>query len=124
VIVYHVTVRRWKRGWELHIDGVGVTQSTSLAGAERMVRDHLALVFDADPDTFQVAITPEIDPTLSAELRQAREKAAAAAQLQRTAAEMSCRVARELHTRCNLSGADVAAVLGVSPQRASQLLKG
>jgi hypothetical protein len=55
----------------------------SLAGAERMVRHHLAFAFDADPDTFQVAITPEIDPALSAELREAREKADAAAELQR-----------------------------------------
>lgn len=23
---YRVTAKRWKRGWELHIDGVGVTQ--------------------------------------------------------------------------------------------------
>jgi hypothetical protein len=31
-----VTARRWAHGWELHIDGVGVTQSRTLASAERI----------------------------------------------------------------------------------------
>jgi hypothetical protein len=34
-----VCAKRWKRGWELHIDGIGVTQSRNLSGAEQMVRD-------------------------------------------------------------------------------------
>jgi hypothetical protein len=29
---YAVTAKRWKHGWELHIDGVGVTQSRTLVG--------------------------------------------------------------------------------------------
>jgi len=48
---YKVTARRWRprrpwrrRGWELDIEGVGVTQSHSKGDAERMVRDYL----DAD----------------------------------------------------------------------------
>jgi hypothetical protein len=36
VTEYHVTARRWAHGWELHIDGVGVTQSRTLASAERI----------------------------------------------------------------------------------------
>ena len=32
---YTVRAKRWKHGWELHIDGVGVTQSRNLADAAR-----------------------------------------------------------------------------------------
>ena len=35
----NVTAKRWKHGWELHIDGVGVTQSRTLDTAGQMVRD-------------------------------------------------------------------------------------
>ncbi|MGH3631525.1 MAG: acyl-CoA dehydrogenase family protein, partial [Sciscionella sp.] len=30
-VTYHVRAKRWAHGWELHVDGVGVTQSASLA---------------------------------------------------------------------------------------------
>lgn len=55
---YTVIARRWSHGWELEIhDGdteVGVTQSRTLADAERMVRDYLAIDLDADPASFEV----------------------------------------------------------------------
>lgn len=41
VTTYAVHAKRWKHGWELHIDGVGVTQSRNLDGAEQMVRDYI-----------------------------------------------------------------------------------
>ncbi|WP_436701219.1 hypothetical protein [Nocardioides sp. BYT-33-1] len=39
---YQVTARRWQHGWELHIDGEGVTQTPSLTTAEDQVRAFLA----------------------------------------------------------------------------------
>jgi hypothetical protein len=59
---YKVVAKRWAHGWDLHIDGVGVTQSHSLAGAERMVRDYVIMDLDVDPGSFDVEITPEVDP--------------------------------------------------------------
>jgi hypothetical protein len=44
---YGVRARRWAHGWELHVEGVGVTQSRNLDGAERMVRDYI----EARPST-------------------------------------------------------------------------
>lgn len=38
---YTVRAKPWKHGWELHIDGIGVTQSKNLASAEQMARDLL-----------------------------------------------------------------------------------
>ena len=41
------TVRVWRAGkyWELHVDGVGVTQSRNLgADAEEMIRNYIATI--------------------------------------------------------------------------------
>ncbi|WP_162872656.1 hypothetical protein [Austwickia chelonae] len=40
-----VTAKRWQGGWELHIDGYGVTQSRTLdqKAAEREVHDYMTL---------------------------------------------------------------------------------
>jgi hypothetical protein len=57
---YTVLAKRWKRGWELHIDGVGVTQSRTLNDAEAMVRDYIALDTGAAPDSFNVELLPEV----------------------------------------------------------------
>ncbi|MEU4683059.1 hypothetical protein [Streptomyces xinghaiensis] len=44
---YEVVAKRWKRGWELHVAGAGVTQSRNLLDAEGMVRDHVAALTGA-----------------------------------------------------------------------------
>jgi uncharacterized protein YhdP len=47
---YTVTAKRWDHGWELHIDGEGVTQTRTLANAGQQVRDYLSLLHDDEPD--------------------------------------------------------------------------
>jgi hypothetical protein len=55
---YKVRAKRWARGWELHIDGLGVTQSHSLRDAEGMARDYIALDTEVPPESFVVEIVP------------------------------------------------------------------
>jgi hypothetical protein len=55
---YKVRAKRWAHGWELHIDGLGVTQSHSLHDAEGMARDCIALDADVPPESFVVEIVP------------------------------------------------------------------
>lgn len=43
VPTYLVTVKPWAEGWELHVEGVGVTQARKPAEAETMVRDLIRL---------------------------------------------------------------------------------
>lgn len=117
---YTVTAKRWEKGWELHIDGVGVTQSRTLADAERMVRDYLRLDEHADFETATVHIVPDLG-SLHAEVQRAREHTRAAEVAQREAAAEARRVARELR-RAGLSVTDTATVLGVSRGRVSQLV--
>lgn len=118
---YHVTARRWAHGWELHIDGVGVTQSRSLATATRIARDYLAMDLGGDPEDYTVTIEPELDGNLATAAEAAREAVRQAEQAQRDAAAQSRDIARQLKA-AGLSGADIAAVLKLSTQRVSQLV--
>jgi hypothetical protein len=121
-VSYRVRAKRWARGWELHIEGVGVTQSHSLRDAEMMVRDYIALDREIPSDSFEVVITPEIGGGLDEETRAVRAAVADAENARREAAARSRAAAAKLR-QAGLSGRDIAAVLGVSPQRVSQLLR-
>jgi hypothetical protein len=114
---YTVRAKRWLHGWELHIDGVGVTQSRSLGDAERMVRDYIETLTDRDVTTDHVVITPEVGGGLDEAAQAARDAVAEASQATRDAAARSRQVARRLaaaqgpHPLGRLVGA-----LGFSPQ--------
>jgi hypothetical protein len=122
VKTYQVRAKRWEHGWELHIAGVGVTQSRTLWDAEEMARDLIARREDQAENAFTVTITPEIGGGLDEQTRAAREAVSAADQAQRQAAAQSRAAARRLR-QAGLSGRDIAKVLNVSPQRVSQLLR-
>jgi hypothetical protein len=118
---YHVRAKLWDHGWELHVDGVGVTQSHGLTDAGEMARSYIAMMTDTAIDAFDVVIVPEVSG-LDQAVRDARAAVREAEQAQREAAARSRALARELRAR-GLSGRDIAVVLGVSPQRVSQLLR-
>ncbi len=117
---YTVRAKRWEHGWELHIDGVGVTQSHGLSDAANMAASYITMMTGVAPDS--VAVVPEVGDGLDEQTAKAREAVKAADEAQRRAAAQSRQVAHLLSRR-GLSGRDISAVLGVSPQRVSQLLK-
>lgn len=119
---YEVVAKRWRRGWELHIAGVGVTQCRSLADAEGMARDYIASDLDIDEDSFDVRVIPEVGNGVDQKVEQTREEISAAALAQTKAAESSRALVNELK-ELGLSGKDMAAVLGITPQRVSQLAR-
>lgn len=119
---YKVRAKRWARGWELHIDGVGVTQSHGLIDAKEMVRSYIAMMRDVAPDSFAIDVVPEVGGGLDEAATDAREAVRQAEEAQRSAAAQSRSVARQLH-KLGLSGRDIAALLQLSPQRVSQLLQ-
>jgi hypothetical protein len=119
-VSYTVTAKRWKGGWELHIDGEGVTQSRTLAVAEQAVRDYIATLHDLDEVTDDITIVPELDQATKAKIRKVRERQREVERVQREVAADARRVVRELRSR-GLSVTDVAAVLDVSRGRVSQL---
>ena len=120
---YRVDARRWEHGWELHVEGVGVTQSKSLHSAARIAREYISLVQSiSDESTIDVEILPKIDAALGKEVIAARKAVHEIAERQREVAALSRAAAKDL-AGSGLSGADIAVVLDVSPQRVSQLLR-
>ncbi|MBO0809569.1 MAG: antitoxin HicB [Actinobacteria bacterium] len=116
---WDVRAVRWEHGWELHIRDVGVTQSRTLAGAERMVRDYIASLTGNATTGDVVVVRPDLGG-LEAEAMAARQRTEQAAQETREAAAAARSVARRLRA-AGLSVSDTAAVLGVSRGRVSQL---
>jgi DNA-directed RNA polymerase specialized sigma subunit len=121
-VTYEVRAQRWARGWELHIEGVGVTQSRSLADAEEMVHDYLTLDLGVKPYSFEIIIKPEMGDGIDRDVAAVRREIDEAQRAQERAAERSRSLVRRL-IDMGLSGKDTAKVLGISPQRVSQLLK-
>ncbi|MEV7042519.1 hypothetical protein [Amycolatopsis sp. NPDC051061] len=120
--VYTVTAKRWTRGWELHIDGVGVTQAGTLSKAADVAREYIAFAMDIDDETsFEVDVVPQLDTKLADQVRSARAQVKDAERRLRDAAAKQREVAKKLG-KSGLSGREIAAVLGLTPQRVSQLI--
>jgi DNA-directed RNA polymerase specialized sigma24 family protein len=117
---YTVRAVRWAHGWELHIDGEGVTQCRTLDQADQQVRDYLATVHDTDFDDAEIVIVPDLDGYEDV-VSEVREKVQRASELQVEAARDLREVTRHLRDQ-GLSVTDTAAVLGVSRGRVSQLV--
>lgn len=117
---YRAEAVRWKHGWELHVDGVGVTQVRTLATADQQVRDLVETMLDIDASDARVILVVDAG---GVETRVSRTKAKAdlAATLQRAAAVEARREASELRD-AGLSVSDIAVIMQVSRGRASQLL--
>lgn len=121
---YVVLAKRWKRGWELHVDGVGVTQAGTLSKAEAVAREYIAFALDLDDEnSFDVDVVPQLDAELAEQVRSARADVRDAERRQREAAAKQREVAKNLGAS-GLSGREIAAVLGLTPQRVSQLIGG
>jgi hypothetical protein len=120
VIRYDVTAKRWKHGWELHIRDVGVTQARTLGRAEQQVRDYIETLLDVDVSDAEIVIAPELGD-VGERARRARERVRAAEHERSEAAREARDVAHQLRDE-GMSVSDLAAVLGVSRGRVSQLL--
>jgi hypothetical protein len=117
-----IIARRAGDGWVLHMDGVEPTRVQRLDGAAERGRELMeaARVRGADRGAqLRIDLGDELNRRVQVSLQATvdahRAQVAAAAELRRTAA-----VLREQE----MTGRDIAHVLGVSPQRVSQLLNG
>lgn len=119
---YTARARRWEHGWELHVDGVGVTQVRLLQNAEQQVRDLIETFTGKSAGHARVEIELELG-TLEGEIQEARQLTAEALDLQKQAAARNRAVVARLR-EAHLSVTDIATVLGVSRGRVSQLLAG
>ena len=51
-----VNAKRWSGGWELHIEGEGITQVTEFSDAVAQVRSYLSMKYDLRADHIDVVI--------------------------------------------------------------------
>ena len=117
---YQVIAKRWEHGWELHVPGVGVTQTRLLAHAEQQARDLVETMTDTDASDATVDVHVDLDG-LERAITQTRQRAAAAHAAQLAAAAETRDLVKALRVDQGLSLSDVATLLGVSRGRASQL---
>ena len=97
-----------------------VSQVRSLAQAEEYVREAIAFVTGASPDSFAVCVVPQLPAELAEHVARAKKAAAEAEQAQSAAATLSRHVVAEL-AAAGFNGRESAVILGLSKQRISQL---
>ena len=116
---FNVRAVKWHGGWELHIDGEGVTQARTLDKAVGQVRTYIETLYGDDCSTVEVVLTPDLGP-LGQRVVEARAAVREAAEAQLAAGRAQREVVAALRAE-GLSVTDTAAVLGVSRGRVSQL---
>ncbi len=122
---YRVEVERGRTGrwWLVDVPAVPAahSQARRLDQAEDIARDLIALLTDADPDSFDVDITVQLPDEVRADLDRAEELRQEAARSQHEAAVLARSAARRLHD-AGLPLRDIGKLLQVSHQRAHQLV--
>ncbi|MFT4188550.1 MAG: hypothetical protein QM621_08200 [Aeromicrobium sp.] len=118
--------QREGKWWAIEIpdvnDGGVFTQARTYSEVEAMAADAVATVYDIDPAEVEVRVELLVPPEVRAHMDEAARLREQAADANRRSAEEARVAARELRAR-GLSLRDIGAVLGVSFQRAGQLVK-
>ena len=124
-MLYHVDAYQDGKWWSLQVREMpnAISQVKSLDQADEWIREAINIVSDEPEDSFDVEIIPVVGEELEAALAEAREFAAEFDQFQPRMVRMYRSVMLDL-SKLGTKGKDIAAILKVSPQRVSRLLKG
>lgn len=119
---YHARVERGEQLWLVTVPEIGrTTQARSLREVEPMARDLIAVMEQVVPDSFHLVTDVVFPSSAKAHWERAADLRAAAAATQAEAAAEARAAAREL-AAMGLTVRDIGVVLGVSFQRAQQML--
>lgn len=122
VTTYHVRVERGDRYWLVHVVELDRwTQARTLRDVEPMARDLVATMADAAPDSFDLTTDIALPDEVTTHLKLAEQLREQSRQAQASAAA-EVRQAARLLSEQGMSMRDVGAALGVSYQRAHQLI--
>jgi len=119
--MFRVTARRVDAGWSMGVAELGVVTSRTLAAAERAVVAFVCEQLELEPVDVAVVVQPKLDVALGAAVVDARAAMRVLAEQTVVTAARSREVASRLRD-AGVAGVDIAALLGVSEQRVSQLL--
>jgi predicted RNase H-like HicB family nuclease len=120
---YEVTAERdGERWWFLRVPELGTaTQARRLDHAEAQARDLIATWLDVAPDSFEVAIRPQLDDETRALVVKAAE-AKARVQASQHFANAAQQAAAQRMAKAGLTMRDAGAILGLTHQRIQQIL--
>ena len=122
VRTYHAEVERDGKVWRIRVPEVDrTTQARTLREVEPMARDLIAIMDDIPADSFGLDVTLVLPEDVRSELERSAELREQAARSQAQAAQLARRAARRLRDQ-GLPLQDVGKALGVSFQRAKQLI--
>jgi len=120
MITRNITIEREGKFWLVHVDGTdGLTQARNYREAALMARQYISLVEDIPVE--QVSIGTVTVQGITARLAQAADDRQRARELDAVANQTIRAVASDLRAE-DVPLADIGAILGVSHQRAHQLL--
>ena len=116
-------VTRTQNWWAIEVpEFPGVfTQAKRLDQVAVMVADAVALMEDVNAESVEVTIEPVLPGSVAEHLHEAKSLLKQAARLQADASAMTRELVAELRDEQSLTVRDVGVLLGVSPQRVSQL---
>jgi hypothetical protein len=122
VTTYNVRVERGERYWLVHVVELNRwTQARTLSEVEPMARDLIATMAGVATDSFDLATDIALPDEVTTHLKQAEQLREQSREAQASAAA-EVRQAARLLSEQGMSLRDVGAALGVSYQRAHQLL--
>ena len=117
---FSAVATREGKWWIVDVDGVGTTQGRTTTEAQEMAEDLVTAMLDIPAGRFEVDIAFTLPDEFSAEFEAARRQQRLAEDAQRKAAAASRQLVQHV-LAAGLSKRDAARVLGLSPQRISQL---
>lgn len=106
----------------LELDGVW-TQARRLDQVEAMARDAIALLLEVPEDSFTITVQVELPDEMRAALEELHAAKAKADSASAEASHVAQRTVQILHDKAHLPLRDIGQVLGISHQRAHQLLR-
>ena len=122
--VWNASARQVGKFWYIKIVGLGgSTQARSVKEIDVMVRDYISIMTETEPDSFDVTMQLLLPDDVAATLKRAGELRDIADSARKEAAIESRRAAKALRAS-GLTVRDIGAALGISFQRAHQLVKG
>ena len=118
-VTYVAKAKRWEHGWEIRVEGVGVTQVRLLEQAKSQACDLIETMLDRRVTESEIELNFEIGPLVE-EIYEVKKLTADAAQLQTQAAARVRTLVAQLRAS-GLSVSDTATIMGVTRGRVSQL---
>jgi hypothetical protein len=123
VKTYHADLVRDGRYWNVRVPEVErSTQARNLGEAEAMARDLIAIMEDVAPDSFEVEVKIVLPEDVRRELQRSADLREQAARTQAQAAQVARDVALRMREDLGMSLREIGKALGVTFQRAKQLL--